>query len=491
MRLPEPEQARQTPWGTWLAFAFAAGGIAVGIRTCAAAPKTTTPEDVLAQAASSAMPSEPLEPPKALPLPPRCAELAPGTAFTIGEAPAPRPVSAPPPSQGAPGAAPLPAAPDEPEEDPLAPFAVEIGRGTVFDGGFAAGTLRDAEGGSVAMVATLGFDGKNGKLVRLARSRGDLDPPVVAAAGASLFTALLEPNASGRAIKIAKVTGEEVTWGVELSEGRDESLALDIAVAGARGVIVWDDVSRDAKRSSVVLASFDTGSLRSVTQPRPVSPPAIDADSPRIVARPGGYWLAYVARAGGDEDESPVPRARKKVGKSDPSKPNEDTAAAGEAIGRQWLEVMPLDESGAATSTPRAITPKDGHVLAFDLEPSEDGSAIVAWRDDDTPQGSSGGRVSAVFVGRSGEGEPHVLAEEGVGAGVPELLPGWLSVASLSGPAQLARMTARGEMVGALAPEPSLGSGEPIAGTKDVLLVARPAGRAMKLSLMRCAPVAP
>ena len=115
------------------------------------------------------------------------------------------------------------------------------------------------------MIATLGRDGRDGKLIKLTRTRGDLDPPVVAGAGGAVLAALLEPNAGGRSIKIAEGAGSEVTWGIELAEGRDDSLALDLAASGARAIVVWDDVPSSAKRSSVMLSSFDVATMRSVT----------------------------------------------------------------------------------------------------------------------------------------------------------------------------------------------------------------------------------
>jgi len=158
----------------------------------------------------------------------------------------------------------------EPEEEQFAPFAVEVGRGAAFDGGFAVGALRDGDNGAVAMVATVGRDGSGGKLVKLARSRGDMAPPRVTGSGGAILAAMLEPNAGGRAIRLAKVEGEQVTWGPELAEGRDESLALDLAAAGERAVVVWDDMTRDGKRSRIMMASLDTATLRSVTSPRPI-----------------------------------------------------------------------------------------------------------------------------------------------------------------------------------------------------------------------------
>jgi hypothetical protein len=372
----------------------------------------------------------------------------------------------------------------EPErDDELAPFAVEIGEAAVFDGGFAAGTLRDAEGGSVAMVATLGIDGSAGKLVRLGRSRGDMEAPVVAGAGKSVLAAVVEPNAGGRAIKIARVTGDEVTWGPELSEGRDESLAVDLSVSGARALVAWDDVSRDHERGTVLVASFDHQTMQSVTPARPITGEGIDADSPRLARRPGGWWLAYVARA-----ESQAPEEGKKKPAKDQADDDESEARGGQAIEQAWLEVVPLDDSAVPIGAAQRITPRDGHVLAFDIEAGDDGSVLAAWRDDDTPTGSSGGTVSLARVSAGGgAASTQVIADEGVGTGVPSLLPGWVAVSGISGAKRLAAMSPSGALLDALAPEASLGSAEPVAATSGKLLLVRHLGRAVRLSVATCA----
>jgi hypothetical protein len=409
------------------------------------------------------------------PPPPRCVEVS-TDPFVVGDPPplAPRPA----PTEGAHATG----SPDEPAEealDPSAPFAVEIGRGAVFAGGFAAGALRSGEGGAVAMVATVGLDGRGGKLVKLGRSRGDLDPPMVTGAGASVLAVLIEPNAGGRALKVAKVTGTEVTWGPELEEGHDESLAVDIAASGDRGLVVWDDLSGtgETARSNVMLASFDVATMRAVAPARPISAKSTDAGAPRLAPRPGGYWLGYLAH--GEEDAG----KKKKRADGDYVDESEDQ---GEAITTSWIEVLPLDESGTPSGAARAITPKGGHVLSFDLAPGDNGNVLVAWRDDDTPTGSSGGTVSAALVRLGGGGDPHVMAESAGGASAPNLLPGWLSLASVSGPTRLAALTPTGEILDALAPEPSLGAGEPIAATVDAILWARPLGKAIRLSVVRC-----
>src|SRR6185437_2794107 len=288
--------------------------------------------------------------------------------------------------------------PSAEQDDPTAPFAVEIGRGAAYEGGFAAGARRDAEGGAVAMVATVGADGRGGKLVRLGRSRGDLDPPVVAGAGASVLAVMIEPNAGGRALKFAKVTGGEVNWGPEFAEGRDDSLAVDVAASGARAAVVWDDLApgtAQPPRSNVMLALVDLATMRPVASARPVSSPSLDAGSPRVIPRPGGYWLAYLAH--GEDDP--------KQKKAQP-KPDDQGDDQGEEITTSWIEVAPLDEGGAPSGAARAMTPKGGHVTAFDLAPGDNGNALIAYRDEDGPTGAGGGRVSAVLVQLGGGGTP-------------------------------------------------------------------------------------
>ncbi len=473
MRPTQPNDPAGVNWAIPVVIAAAVGGLVVW-RAVVGGDKTEPTAAWPAGEASSA------PPPPSAPTAPRCVELS-KQPFMIGEAGSTR---REPPLPAIDAGAPV-EAPDELEDD-LTPFAVEIGRGAVFSGGFAAGARRDAEGGAVAMVATIGLDGTGGKLVKLGRSRGDLDPPVVAGAGDVVLAALLEPNASGRAIRIAKVKGDDVTWGVELSEGRDESSALDLASSGSRAVVVWDDVNTDEKRSHVMLSSFDVATMRSVTSARPVSSPKTDADSPRLIARPGGYWLGYLARA----HEAP------KKGKKDPSnagekpqKKGEDEGddESGEAIQNGWIEIMPLDENGAPTAAARPVTPRTGHALAFDLELGEDGAALLAWRDDDTPTGSTGGRLSSALVRLGGAIDVHVLADESFGAGVPDLLPGWLVVGGV-GATKLGAIDLRGVLAGGLDPEPSLGTGEPLAATKDAILIAQPAGKAMRLGVVHCAP---
>lgn len=469
--MPSPRDSgpsRVWPYASAALLAFAAAlGLVLGGRTCARVldGEGPPPGDIadLADGADAAAP-----PPKA-PAKGRCERVSAAGGFLLGEGPKD-------PAKRAPGATAKSDAPDdegdEAEAD-LSPFAVEIGRGALFSGGFTLGTLRDEEGGSVASVVTLDRDGGAGRVIKLARSRGDLEAPIVAASGSTLIAAMMEPNASGRALKVARIEGSEVRWGLELSEGRDESLAYDLALGASAGVLTWDDVTRVERRGVVSLAAFDPASFRVVRPASPVSDPRFDADTPRIAARPGGFWLVYIARE--------EVRVAKRSAQGDI-----DEEGSGEQLGHAWLEVIPLDETAGPAGSARAVTPKDGNVLAFDLAAQPGGELLLAVRDDDTPVGSSGGTVTLLRVSLSAVGEPIPVAAEEGGVGVPDLLPGWLALANIRGPMRLVPLDALGTPTGPLLPETAIGLGEIVAATGDVLLVAKPEGRALRLGTLRC-----
>jgi hypothetical protein len=264
-----------------------------------------------------------------------------------------------------------------------------------------------------------------------------------------------------------------------VSEGRDDSLAVDLAVAKPNAVLVWDDVRRTPgaeQMSNVMIASLDVASMRTISQARPLSGPRTDATAPRVIARPGGYWLAYLAR--GEEDPK-----RKPVARDDGQT---DDSPQGEAIVPGWVEVVPLDEAGVPTSTPHAVTSKTGHAVSFDLELSAAGGALLLVRDDDTPLGASGGKLTMLHVSLGGASDTRLVAEESDGTGTPTLLRGFLAVTSGTGATQIATIGPQGELLEPLGTEPSLGVGLPIASTDASILWARPQGGGMRLSVVRC-----
>lgn len=356
-------------------------------------------------------------------------------------------------------------------EDQVLPFAAEVGDGVATTSGFAVGALTPREGGVSAVVVTLDERGRSPKIVSLGLAHGDTPPPRVASLGGELVAALLEAGSAGRRLRLARVDGDTVAWGPSFEQGRDESLAYDVALGDPRGLVAWDDDAKEPERGVIRVASFVTKGLGAPTPPRVITGKQTDAESPRVIARQGGFWLFFIARKPEDTDDN----ARE----------------IGETAEFRWLEAVPLDANGAPTASPRRITAGDGHVLTYDVIAGEAGAALVAYRDDDTPSGSAGGVVLRVVVRPDGSSAPTVLTDRHVGVGAPALIPGWFAIADASAETRLARLGPAGELLDALESEPVLGRGEPIAARGDVLLVSRPRGRGVRLSVTRCRSGAP
>ncbi len=364
----------------------------------------------------------------------------------------------------------------DPTEGQLEPFAVELGRGTSWAEGHAVGARQQGR----ALAALVDPASGAGRLVELGPVRGDWGAPLLAGAGDLLVVGLLEPNAAGAELRLGRIAAPQVKWRAQLDQGYDESLAFDVALGEGVAVVVWDDVTKDDKRSRVKLAALGLPELETMREPRAVSPPPADAELPRVASRPGGFWLAYLVRAEPAEAERD-------------SNPDEDDGGASwrypaEAIAPSWLEVALLARDGTVEGAPQTITPADGHVQAFDVERGAEGSLIVAWRDDDTPSGAQGGQVRLRVVRAGGPGPTTVIAETDVGAGVPNLLPGWLAISMADGGLRLAPLGPNGELGGDLRTEPALGRGQLLAARQGSLLLAKPYGRAADLVTVDCDP---
>ena len=443
--------AGESPLGRWVGVLVVIGLVAFFIIR---APTDPPPEGE--GGAGGVAPA--VEPPR----PPRC--VAGEGTFRVGEGPAV--------SEGEGGAG----GDDEPER--FAPFSVEIGRGARVAEGWAVGIKRDLktdEGmGTFAEVVVLDDAATKGRVVRLGRTRGDLDAPLVVAAEKGWVVAMLEPNAAGLSIRLVRNDADGIHWGAEIEQGRDESLAYDLAIGERVGVVTWDEVVDDGERAVVMLATVATESLEGGERAVPVSGADVDAELPRLVARPGGFWLAYVARARGDEDGAPRdPRAT-------------EGRFAAERIVPSWVELLPLNEEGGVEGEPRAVTARTGHVQAFDMGPGRDGGAVIAWRDDDTPSGAQGGAVTVMSVGASGVGQEQPVTSDDVGAGVPSLVGGFVILPDGRGHILAAPVAPDAELGGEIRREDAFGIGQVLAASGDRFLVARPSGKAADFAVVTC-----
>ena len=436
-------------------------GLALGACKKPAPPPTPEDELALPRPAVAATPKSEgskSEPAKA-DAPHRCAPHAGEPPFVLGPADTGR---APTLRATPPGA--------EPGQDDSLPFAAEVGEGAAWGDGFAVGAIHESESSHAMSVVTLDRAGHNAKVIPLGTAHGDIEPPRVAARGTTLLTGVLSPGINGRSLRLAKIEAGAVTWGATILQKSDESQAFDLGLGEKKGIAVWDE---DGPSSGVIQAStFDATTATGATTPRTISPPGADAESPRLAPRPGGgYWLAYIARRAGTE--SP------------------EAGYEAEPIGFRWIEVLPLDAQGSPAGAARAVTPKDAHVMAFDMTSLESGSALVAWRDNDTPLESAAGPVMRTVVHAANVDPPSVLTPNENGGGAPSLLAGWIAVTDASDATRLAPLGRTGEVTGPWTTEPDIGAGEPIAVGPEGMLIARPAGRAVKLAVLRCSREAP
>ena len=411
-----------------------------------------TPEEELAPPPKVAPPAAKAETPH------RCAPLSSEAPFVLGPA-----------DTGRTPAVKVAPAGTEPGQDDSLPFAAEVGEGVAWSDGFAVGAIHESESSHSMSVVVLDKTGHGAKVIPLGTAHGDIEPPRVTARGATLLAGVLSPGLNGRSLRLAKIEAGAVTWGATILQKSDESQAFDIGLGEKKGIAVWDEDG--ASTGIIQAATFDASNASSATTPRTISPPGVDAESPRLAARPGGgYWLAYIARRAGTE--SP------------------DAGYEVEPVGYRWIEVLPLDAQGSPTGAPRAATSKDAHVMVFDMGPLDDGSALLVWRDNDTPLESAAGPVMRTVVHTATIDQPSMLVAN-ESAGAPSILPGWATVTDASDMTRLAPVGRAGELVGSWTTEPDIGSGEPIAVGPEGLLVARPAGRAVKLAVLRCARDAP
>jgi hypothetical protein len=391
--------------------------------------------------------------------PHRCAPISADPPFVLGPADTGR----------VPTLKPVPGAAEAAHDDNL-PFAAEIGDGVAWADGFAVGAIYESEGSHSMSVVTLDRTGRDAKIIPLGTALGDIEPPRVVARGATLLAGVLSPGVNGRALRLAKIAAGAVTWGATIAQKSDESQAFDVGLGEKKAIAVWDE---DGPSSGVIQAStFDAVTATDATTPRTISPPGVDAESPRLVARPGGgYWLAYIARRAAVE--SP------------------EAGYEPDPVGFRWIEILPLDAQGSPTGAARAVTPRDAHVMVYDIGALADGGVLVVWRDNDTPLESAAGPVMRTVVHTATVEPPSMLVASENSGSAPNLLPGWAAVTDAADATRLAPINPAGELAGPFGAEPDIGSGEPIAVGPEGLLVARPAGRGVKLAVLRCSRDAP
>lgn len=199
-------------------------------------------------------------------------------------------------------------------------------------GGFAVGGVRHR---SATHPFVFWVSGKETREVSLPELHGAGGPPEVIPIGNSLLVLLEESDARGGFLQIYRILPD---LGAKLEKG--PSLGLDqrpfessaIASSGATAFAVWDSRASSG-RSTVFAQVLDALTLKPLHPSSRLTAPSDDTGAPRVLARPGGYFVFWT-----------------RYGEVDPKSQQLE-----ELIPSQ-LFVATLDESGHAHGQPLALS---------------------------------------------------------------------------------------------------------------------------------------
>ncbi|MFZ5889755.1 MAG: hypothetical protein ACOY0T_01690 [Myxococcota bacterium] len=408
-----------------------------------------------------------------------CRALANGPALVLGSPPAKAPR--------------LDDEQDEEDRDVELPFAVELGSARADAQRFAVGGLESQRGQNHAFVALTNADGSSGTRVELGRVFGDVEPPALAPHKGGFVAVIADSDASSVVLRLVALDPpfdeKSVRRGGEISGVRRDAAAFSFEISGSDGLVAFTKLEKG--RGSVALARIDLekltpkGEVAAVASSRPG-----EMESPRLVKRAGGYLLAFIVRGAATPPKAAL------------GKPSEYDAGLTEQTlvdeGPSAIEVVPLSESGTPTGAPHRITPNTAHVIAFEMAPTNDGGALVVYRDDHEGPGLARPGAEAVLVRPDGSTASHSW-DLGETAGLPSLLfdatpPSgrpwaWLSVPS-EAESRVTPLAANPLELGELKSAPELAASELLAAASGRLLRARTRGGQRLLSVVDCAPAA-
>jgi hypothetical protein len=274
---------------------------------------------------------------------------------------------------------------------------------------------------------------------------------------------------------------------------------------------VLDPVGAASPAAAVSAAAVPVGGRVPVATPNAASAPGVDAEEPRVVARPAATgWRgsstlppAPVA-ASHPAHAAPVPAraasaasaGRSRIydpGEGEAEAPAADTRPSSSAsYGARYIEVVALDGAGRAAGQVRRLSTEQARVIGYDLSTTAAGNAWLVWRQDAPSPGAAGGRVLMAEVGKDGAHAVLPVREEDVGSGEPSWLgAGSAPVPWLTFPDQRDRtLLLPVEYPLPIAPplvlDAELGSASALAATGGQVLFARPRGRALELFVASC-----
>lgn len=295
-----------------------------------------------------------------------------------------------------------------------------VGDAAIGPSGLFVGVVRSEGGKRVGAIVRASLDLATYTVIDVGPTFGDDPPPSPRYAGDRPYVAFLSRQTTDggprlRTLNVAPL-GDGAVGPVEATvlQQADESTAFDVAWTGdGAALATWDEDAPSrldggmpgapdrgfVKVQALSVAGSPVAPSKENLPRRVASPDTSDAESPRLVARPGGFWLAWLARRA-EEDGHTV-------------------EAPGEKRAFRWVEAVALDARGEPAGPVRRVSPTSGRAAAFEL--SVRGADLVVIVQDEAAASEGGGSRIVRYV-VSNEVESADLVDGGVGE-TAELVP--------------------------------------------------------------------
>jgi hypothetical protein len=333
----------------------------------------------------------------------------------------------------------------------------DVGDGLMAPEAALVGVLRTQHGARVAGVARVPHGGRAATLLDLGNVAPSVSPPTLFSRGDEVLAvvSILGPEADDAGHALARQGGRWTLFRLgdkaepllTIGEsGADAELSTMAALGAPAGspfgaLLAWDEdaahatlprppltaratpgakgdegVSAGEPARGVIRLAFLAQDMRSVARIDSLSPDTSDAERPKIAAREGGFWVAWIAR-------------KLELGRDVPT----ELEGPGEERAYRWLELLALDAQGKPIGPVRRLTTATGHVTGFEMASTSRGSHLDLYVgvDDERGQGLGGG-IAHVVAQLDGSPRTSLIVLEGAGrdsspwlaavAGVPSAL---------------------------------------------------------------------
>lgn len=321
---------------------------------------------------------------------------------------------------------------------PIAGEDVVVGESVAKADALLVGVVRRQADKRTATVLRTAPDLASPAYVDLGPARGDEPPPFPFVGGGAERVAYYgrsgDAGTGGRTLFVARLENKNAVVETTVPQESDDSFALSIAWpdGGARenAMLAWDeDAPLLAQQLVADRGVIKIRSLADNAKARVVSPDTSDADSPRLLLRKGGFWLAWLARKIDRTDAGPA------------------LEGAGEWRAYHWVEIVALDAHGEVASPVRRVSPETGHASAFELSQGEgkDASQVTVFVQDEAARGEGSGSRFVRYTVSADRVDGTELVDGGIGEAIVALLsvpdasaPRWLAWTDLRERAHLA-----------------------------------------------------